>query len=430
LIFMRILLVEDDPDDVAHLRRHLKQAGLDADLTVVEDEPGFERALTQPLDVILCDHNLPRFSAPRALELLQQRGLEIPFIVVSGSVGEDTAVHLMRLGASDYLLKDRLARLGPAVLQAWRQGAAQRARQSSERDIRLLLGLMKEATATHDFATLLQRTVEIIVSEAGWDYADVWVPQPDGETMRWSGAAAGDRERYAEMLRAAPGLSFPRGVGVPGKVLALRSTVIEREFPATSSPRALLAGQHGLRSALGVPILDPRQELVAAVICFSRNPLSDDRRIVELAASISSELGATFERLRSRAALIDQEHFIASLAERMPGTLYQFRMDAQGEFSFPYISPGIEPMCGLTPEQVMRDASCLLGATHPEDLQRVLDSSRASARSGVDWDECFRVRGADGEYRWIQARSRPRRSPLDGSVLWDGVFLEINDPRM
>ena len=62
---------------------------------------------------------MPQFDGLRALELLQERGLDIPFIIVSGTIGEDTAVAAMKLGAADYLLKDRLARLGPAVARRW-----------------------------------------------------------------------------------------------------------------------------------------------------------------------------------------------------------------------------------------------------------------------------------------------------------------------
>ena len=73
------------------------------------------------LDVILSDYSMPQFDGPRALRLLQERGLDVPFILVSGTVGEDTAVAAMKEGANDYLIKDRLTRLGTAVRQAIEQ---------------------------------------------------------------------------------------------------------------------------------------------------------------------------------------------------------------------------------------------------------------------------------------------------------------------
>ena len=83
----------------------------------VADEMGAQ-VKDPALDVILADFNMPQFSAPRALDLLKARDLDIPFIVVSGSIREETAVQILKSGASDYLLKDRLARLGQAVQRA------------------------------------------------------------------------------------------------------------------------------------------------------------------------------------------------------------------------------------------------------------------------------------------------------------------------
>jgi diguanylate cyclase (GGDEF)-like protein/PAS domain S-box-containing protein len=96
---------------VAELRR----SGFTPAWRRVDTEADYLAALSPELDVILADYSLPQFDAPRALELRNERGLEVPFIVVSGSVGEEQAVSVMKQGAADYLLKDRLARLGEAV---------------------------------------------------------------------------------------------------------------------------------------------------------------------------------------------------------------------------------------------------------------------------------------------------------------------------
>jgi PAS domain S-box-containing protein len=109
------LLLEDSEADAHLVVDHLKQAGFDPAWTRAETEAEFVAALDPQLDVILADFNLPGFSAPRALELLKARDIRVPMIVVSGSIGEETAVQVLHSGAADYLLKDRLTRLGPAV---------------------------------------------------------------------------------------------------------------------------------------------------------------------------------------------------------------------------------------------------------------------------------------------------------------------------
>jgi len=115
---LRVLILEDREDDAELMLHELRRAGFAPAWRRVDTEADYLAHLDPALDVILADYSLPGFDAPRALHLLQGRGLDVPLIIVSGSVGEETAVAVMRQGAADYLLKDRLARLGPAVTQA------------------------------------------------------------------------------------------------------------------------------------------------------------------------------------------------------------------------------------------------------------------------------------------------------------------------
>jgi PAS domain S-box-containing protein len=116
--------------------RELRRAGFEPVWQRVETEPDYLRALGPELDIVISDYSMPEFDGPRALRLLQERGLDIPFILVSGTVGEDAAVAAMKEGASDYLLKDRLTRLGPAVQQALEQRRLRRERARAEAELR------------------------------------------------------------------------------------------------------------------------------------------------------------------------------------------------------------------------------------------------------------------------------------------------------
>jgi hypothetical protein len=138
---VRVLIVEDDPVDAELMVRELKRGDLDPEWVRVQTEEEYLAQLETMPDIVLSDSNLPLFDGFEALDLLQQRGLDIPFILVSGRMGEDVAVDAMKRGASDYLLKDRLARLGEAVrraieqtrLRAERTWAVGALRQSEER---------------------------------------------------------------------------------------------------------------------------------------------------------------------------------------------------------------------------------------------------------------------------------------------------------
>jgi two-component sensor histidine kinase/CheY-like chemotaxis protein len=115
---LRTLILEDRPEDAELMAHELRRSGFDPRWQRVETEPDFLAHLDPPPDVILADYSMPSMDAPRALKLLQERGLDVPFIVVSGTIDEDEAINMMRQGGADYLLKDRLGRLGPAVKRA------------------------------------------------------------------------------------------------------------------------------------------------------------------------------------------------------------------------------------------------------------------------------------------------------------------------
>ena len=154
---LQILLVEDNPADAELIVRLLKKEGLKFSWQLVESELEYLERLTNPVDLILADWSLPQFSGMQALTLMQDRGLDIPFIVVSGSIGEEVAVSAMREGVTDYLLKDHPQRLGQAVRRALEQKQAQVIRKqaeealaASESELRALFNSMQDLVLVLD----------------------------------------------------------------------------------------------------------------------------------------------------------------------------------------------------------------------------------------------------------------------------------------
>jgi signal transduction histidine kinase len=132
---LRILHVEDSEDDHALTVLQLSRAGLRADFRRVDDLQAFEAALAEPWDAILSDYNLPGFTGLDVLARFRETGLVLPFILVSGEIGEDMAVEAMRSGASDYLLKQNLARLAPALERAIEASESRRARLKADQEL-------------------------------------------------------------------------------------------------------------------------------------------------------------------------------------------------------------------------------------------------------------------------------------------------------
>jgi len=113
---LRVLFVEDNEDDATLLARHLERSGYEVDAFRVDTRESFDNAvMNAKWDVVISDHSMPSFSSLEALQILRQRDVDCPFIIVSGTISENMAVEAMRAGAHDYVLKNNLARLGPAI---------------------------------------------------------------------------------------------------------------------------------------------------------------------------------------------------------------------------------------------------------------------------------------------------------------------------
>jgi PAS domain S-box-containing protein len=136
---LRLLLVEDSEDDAHLLVREMERAGYEIQWGRVDTVAGMRGALErEKWDVVVADYNMPHFSAPEALDLLKRVDLDLPFIVISGSIGDEVGVETMKAGAHDYLVKGNLRRLIPVVERELEQADQRRARRAAEEQYRLL----------------------------------------------------------------------------------------------------------------------------------------------------------------------------------------------------------------------------------------------------------------------------------------------------
>lgn len=165
---LKVLMLEDRKDDAMVILQVLKEAGFDPVWERVEDKDGFEAELDPSFDLILADFRLPQWSGLEALEIVKSRGIDVPLILVSGTIGEDLAVEAMRRGAADYILKDRPARLGSTVriqLEAKRLRDEKRAAEAARAAERLRA---EEALRESEerYRTLVEGAEEIIFTVA------------------------------------------------------------------------------------------------------------------------------------------------------------------------------------------------------------------------------------------------------------------------
>lgn len=248
---LQVLILEDQPADAELMELELRRAGLELDWTRVDSEKNFLASLSEDLDIILSDYSMPQFDALQALNLLQQTGLDIPFIVVTGSF-EDRAIECMKRGAADYLIKDRLGRLAPAVSQAIQE----RVLRSEKREVEQAL---RESEAR--FRSVAESAVDglVLVDDGGeigyWNPAAEQIfGYPEEEMLATSFALLlADRDRE----RCEAGMAGVEPTGERGP-LGRREEYVGRRKDGTEFPMelALSAWEVAGRAFLSASIRD------------------------------------------------------------------------------------------------------------------------------------------------------------------------------
>ena len=183
---LRLVLIEDVQDDADLLLHELRRGGFDVTAKRVDNREALESVLAEgEWDLVVSDHGLPQFSAPEALRLVRARAPDLPFIIVSGSIGEELAVASLKAGASDYLVKGQLARLAPAVRRELADAEQRRQRAQTEETLRQTEQQLRQAQKmeavgrlaggiAHDFNNLLTAILgysELVLQEMPSDAA-------------------------------------------------------------------------------------------------------------------------------------------------------------------------------------------------------------------------------------------------------------------
>ncbi len=233
---LRILHVEDDPNDVELIRAALEANGVDCVVEVVCDRAAFATALERGrFDLILSDYSLPTFDGFTALRIARERSPDVPFIIVSGTLGEETAIDSLQAGATDYVLKHRLGRLAPAARRALdeaeerrKRGRAEEALQNEQQFLRAILDSVEAGIVACDargILTLFNRAArqmhgvseEALPPDQGPPKYDLY--QPDGKTPLKKEEGPLDRALQGERVRNAELVIIPRN-GPPRTVLS------------------------------------------------------------------------------------------------------------------------------------------------------------------------------------------------------------------
>ena len=287
---LRILLVEDSEDDAQLLLREIKRAGYDVEFERVETANAMQTALArQSWDVIICDYSLPQFGAQQALAVLKRSGNDLPFIIVSGTIGEESAVSALKAGAHDFIVKGSLARLIPAIQREMKDAGVRHERRQREREleaIAMVSATMRSANTLDEILPrLLDQTLELIGTESG----SIWLYDPanDGVSLVIQRSGKG-----GPITSDNPGESIPRLLAKTGEAIISREFHSDRRIPENIR-------KHLSKDIGGVCVPLNSNESVIGALCINvplpREIATDEVRILNALAEIG---GNTIQRMR------------------------------------------------------------------------------------------------------------------------------------
>jgi PAS domain S-box-containing protein len=375
---LKVLVVEDNSNDAELVVRNLRHAGFEPEWQRVDTEAAYLRHLHDGLDLVLSDYQMPQFSGLRALELLNKSGLEVPLIIVSGTIGEETAVAAMKQGATDYLLKDRLTRLGSAVSHALESSRLRKERRRDAAQLRLQGAAL--ATAANSIIITDPKGNILWSNPAFTTLTGYTAAEAIGRTPRLIKSGRHDAAFYHELW---------------GTILSGRAW--RGEFVNRRKDGSFYHAEQTI-----TPVRDEAGAMTHFIGVM--NDVTARKRAEE-------ESRETHQRLQQ-------------LLEYSPAVLYALKLE--GEKIIPYmVSENITRLLGFTAAESM-SYEWWLGQLHPDDRERAIAGLAETIANGTSRTE-YRLRHKDGSHRWVDDNQRLVRNAAGAPAELVGVWADITE---
>jgi two-component system sensor histidine kinase UhpB len=377
---MRILCVEDSDIDFELMQYALRSAGLAHTATRVEDEAGMSEALAAGTwDVVISDHNLPRFSSAAALKVLRRVEPDTPFLIVSGAIGEDAAVAALQAGADDYLMKNSLKRLAPAIEHALAAANDRRKRRAAQDELRDSLDYLRTVLTASPIAIItLDSNLRISLFNAA-------------------------AERIFRIDRDAIGAT-PQSITDPAnqRVLErLRDAI--RHGPVQNIEETWIRGDGAARDFTFAAARLGEDESAGAVVFVADNT----------------------EQKQAELTQRETETRFAAISENLPGVVFQMlARPAQRLLLMPFVSAGATHLFNIAPADFLANPSRFTDLLDLVDREHMFDALNKAIDTGSFLEGQWQIARADGSRRWIQL-SATAREANGGNWLFDGIITDI-----
>ena len=298
---LQVLIVEDSENDALLLELELQRAGYDTVCHRVDTAAAMTAALSrQRWDLIIADYLMPLFNGLAALALVREKGLDLPFIIVSGHITEDTAVAAMKAGAHDYVMKDKLARLGPAVERELREAEVRRQRRRTDETLKVEHAITRIMANASSLEEASPGIVQLLIDGLEVDFGGLWILDEKRQVLE--PFVLNLREPSPQLqsfLQKSRRLSFSLGTGVPGAVWAQKRAVWLADIAKENNlPRHDAAVAAGLKSAMAFPV-QRAGDFIGVLEFFTAQRMEHDPNLLNMMTAIGSELGQFIQRRRA-----------------------------------------------------------------------------------------------------------------------------------
>ena len=304
---LRILNLEDSPLDAELLHATLTDGGVECEILRVQTRADFAAALESgDFDLVLADYSLPSFDGLSALKVAQEIGPEIPFVLVSGAVGEEVAIEALKSGATDYVLKQRLERLVPAVRRALREAEERAERKRAEETLETqarqqaaVADLGRRAITEPTLSALMDKAVEVVAHTLGVRYCEVLELLPEGDALLLR-AGVGWKEGLVGRTTLGVGLDSQAGY----TLVSRESVIVEdlREEKRFSGPPLL--HEHGVVSGMSVVIHGQDKSFgVLGAHTDSRRAFTEDN--ANFLQAVANVIATAVDRKEAEEALLE-----------------------------------------------------------------------------------------------------------------------------
>ena len=391
---LKLLLVEDQEDDAFLLTRHLSKGGYDLSTHRVWDAPGLRQALARgPYDLILSDFSMPGFSGLAALQIVKEMGLDTPFMVVSGSIGENTAVELMLGGASDYIMKDNLTRLLPAVARELNEARQRAERRRMQKNLELVQRLTSGVTGEDFFPALTSQLGGLL--KASRIYVARLLPSP---TPR-----ADVLSVFPEQPKPAQPFDLPAAFF---EALKTGQPVLHgpgaEQAPELPCPFGPVVGE----SFMAAPFPDEDQTPLGFLVVEKSAAATPDALNLSTLDILAARAGAELKRLRMTEDLrLSQERFELAVTAMGDG-LWDWNLVTEEV----YYSPRWKELMGLAEHPVSNSIIEWLGRVHPDERDALREDLEAHLKGLLPhFEREHRVLHRSGSYRWMTSRALAAR---------------------